>query len=99
MPLAKFVYNNSVHAFTQETPFYINYGYHQKIDMLRAWKEESPTIENFITRLKELHSIMEEHIKETKIHYKEYINVKRKELPTFQVGDKVWLLQCNIKTS
>jgi len=92
MPLAKFAYNNSVHASTQEPPLYINYGYHLKIDMLPTWKEESPTTNNFETCLKKLHLTMEEHIKKAQVHYKEFVDVKRKESPIFQVGDKVWLL-------
>jgi len=35
MRLAKFAYNN-MYTSTQETLFYINYGYHPKIDMLLA---------------------------------------------------------------
>jgi len=32
------------------------------------------------------------HLKETQACYKEYVDVKRKEKPKFQVGDEVWLL-------
>jgi len=41
---------------------------------------------------------MEEHIKEVQVRYKEFVDVKRKESPIFQIGDKVWLLRRNIKT-
>jgi len=99
MPLVEFAYNNSVHASTQEPPFYINYGYHPQIDMLQTWKEETLATDNFATCLKKLHLTMEEHIKEAQVHYKKFANIKRKESPIFQVGDKVWLLQCKIKTS
>jgi len=98
MPLAEFAYNNSIHTTTHEIPFYINYGYHPKINMLPTSNEENPTIENFVRWLKELHSIMEKHIKEVQTCYKESPNVKRKESLTFQIGDKVWLLRHNIKT-
>ena len=36
LTLVEFAYNNNTHASTQETPFYSNYGYHLKIDMLPA---------------------------------------------------------------
>jgi len=67
--------------------------------MLLAWRGESPAIENFATCLKELHSTMKEHLKKAHVHYKEFVDVRKKEQLNFQVGDKVWLLQCNIKTS
>jgi len=81
-----------VHASTQETSFYINYGYHPKIDMLPTWRVESPTTEDFATHLKELHSTMKEYLEEVQVRYKESTNVRRKEQPNFQVGNKVWLL-------
>ena len=62
LPLAEFAYNNSTHASTQETPFYINYRYHPKIDMLLAWREESPVAEDFAKQMEELHTIMKMHL-------------------------------------
>jgi len=80
MPLVEFAYNNIVHASTQETPFYINYGY-PKINMLRAWREDNPIAKNFATQLKELYAIMKEHLGEVQGHYKEFVDVKRKGKP------------------
>jgi len=42
---------------------------------------------------------MKEHIKETQVRYKEFTDVKKRESVIFQVGDKIWLLRCNIKSS
>ena len=42
LPLTEFTYNNSIHASTYEMPFYVNYRHHPKIDMLPAWRGESP---------------------------------------------------------
>jgi len=39
------------------------------------------------------------HLGEAQARYKESIDVKRKEQPKFQIGDKVWLLRQNIKIS
>jgi len=77
MPLAKFTYNNSVHTSTQETPFYINYGYYPKIDMLPTWRGENPVAENSTLRLKELYEMMKIHFEEAQTCYKEFVDVKR----------------------
>ena len=99
LPLAEFAYNNSRHASTQETPFYINYGHHPKIDMLLVWRGESPAAEDFAKQMEELHTTMKMHLEQAQLCYKEIANVKRKKHPSFQVGDKVWLLHRNIKTN
>jgi len=56
-------------------------------------------VENFASHLKELHEMVKTHIEEVQARYKESVDVRRKEQLKFQVGDKVWLLRCNIKTS
>ena len=99
LPLADFAYNNSTHASTQETPFYINYGHHPKINMLPTWREESPAAEDFAKQMKKLHTTMKMHLEQAQSGYKEIADVKRKKHPNFQVGDKVWLIRHNIKTN
>ena len=99
LPLAEFAYNNSTHASTQETLFYINYEHHPKIDMLPAWREESPIAEEFAKQMEELHTTMKMHLEQAQSCYKEIADVKKKKHPSFQVGDKVWLLRRNIKTN
>ena len=97
--LAEFAYNNSTHASTQEMSFYINYGHHPKIDMLLAWRGESSAAKDFAKQIKELHTTIKMHMEEAQSYYKEIVDVKRKKHPSFQVGDKVWLLCHNIKTN
>jgi len=86
-------------ASTQEISFYINFSYYPKIEMLPTWRRESPAMKFFASCLKELHEMEKAHLEEAQARYKESTSVRRKEQPKFQVGDKVWLLQCNIKTS
>ena len=78
-------------------PFYINYGHHPKIDMLPAWRGESPIAEDFAKQMKELHTTMKMHLEQAQLCYKEIADVRRKKHPNFQVGDKVWLLRRDIK--
>ena len=42
---------------------------------------------------------MKMHLEQAQSSYKEIADVKRKKHPSFQVGDKVWLLHHNIKTN
>ena len=99
LTLAEFAYNNSTHTSIQETLFFANYGHHPKIDMLPAWKGESPAAEDFANQMKELHATMKSHLERAQSRYKEVANVKRKEQPDFKVGDKIWLMSHNINTN
>ena len=99
LPLAEFAYNNSTHASTQKTPFYINYGHHPKIDMLPTLRGESLMVEDFAKQMEKLHRTMKMHLEQAQSCYKEIADVKRKQHPSFQVGNKVWLLRRNIKTN
>ena len=82
LPLAKFAYNNSMHASTQEMPFYINYEHHPKIDMLSAWRGDSPAAKDFAKQMKELHIITKMYLEQAQSYYKEIADVKRKKHPS-----------------
>ena len=79
--------------------FHIIYGHHPKIDMLSAWRGESPAAEDFAEQMEELHTTIKMHLEQAQSCYKEIVDVKRKKHPSFQVGDKVWHLRRNIKTN
>ena len=64
LTLAEFAYNNSTCASTQETPFYINYEHHPKIDMMPAWRGEKPAAKDFAKQMKKLHTIMKMHLEQ-----------------------------------
>ena len=88
LPLAEFAYNNNTHASTQETPFYINYRHHPKIDMLPAWRRKSPAAEDFAKQMKKLHIIMKMNMEQAQLCYEKIADVRRKKHPRFQVGDR-----------
>ena len=81
----EFVYNNRTHASTQETPFYINYRHHSKIDMLPVWRRKSPEAEDFAKQMKELHTTMKMHLEQAQSCYKEIELVKRKHFQAFKL--------------
>jgi hypothetical protein len=99
LPLAEFSYNNTIHASTQQTPFYANYSHHPKLDLLDPSKADNPATVDFATRLLQLQDAMQFQLQEAQDRYKASIDKSRKEHPLLQVGDKVWLLQCNIKAT
>lgn len=99
LSLAEFAYNNSIHASTQQTPFYANYGYHPKLDMLASTGDKNPAAENLAKHLSEIQAILKMQLQQAQDLYKTSADRLRKESPVFHVGDKVWLLRRNIKTS
>ena len=54
LPFAEFAYNNTLDASTQQTPFFANYGYHPKLDLLNPVANNNPTAEGFAKQLSEL---------------------------------------------
>ena len=99
LSLAEFAYNNSIHASTQQTPFYANYGYHPKLDMLASTGDKNPAAENLAKHLSEIQAILKMQLQQAQDLYKTSADRLRKKSPAFHVGDKVWLLRRNIKTN
>jgi hypothetical protein len=99
LPLAEFAYNNTIHALTQQTPFYANYGHHPKLDLLDPSKAGNPAAVDFATRLLQLQDAMQFQLQEAQDRYKASADESQKKHPLLQVGNKVWLLRRNIKTT
>jgi hypothetical protein len=99
LPLAEFAYNNSIHASTQQTPFYANYGYHPKLDLWASTGEKNPAAEDLAKHLSEIQATLKMQLQQAQDQYKTSADRLRKESPAFHVGDKVWLLRRNIKTN
>jgi hypothetical protein len=99
LPLAEFAYNNSIHASSQQTPFFANYGYHPKLDLLGTSKDENPAAEDFAKHLMEIQTTLKLQLQVAQDSYKASADKFRKNAPAFQNGDKVWLLRRNIKTT
>jgi hypothetical protein len=79
LPLAEFAYNNMIHASTQQTPFYANYGHHSKLDLLNPSKTDNPAAKDFTTRLLRLQDAMKLQLQEAQECYKASVNESRKE--------------------
>jgi hypothetical protein len=98
LPFAEFAYNNTLHASTQQTPFFANYGYHPKLDLLNPVANNNPAAEGFAKQLSELQATLRLQLQTAQESYKASADKFRNEAPTFKIGDKVWLLRRNIKT-
>jgi len=101
LPLAEFVYNNAKHSSIQTSPFYANYGYHPRCTIKVTNQSEStnPFAEDFAARMRTIHAELCIQLKKAQETYKENFDRNVKETPSFAVGDKVWLLRKNIKTT
>jgi len=99
LPLAEFAYNNTVHTATKQTPFFANYGYHPRFNIEPPVSAEVPAAEDQLAKLQAIKDSLAIEIKFAQDHAKEFADKHRSTPPTFQKGDQVWLLRCNIKTT
>lgn len=97
--LAKFAYNNTKHSSMQQTSFFANYNYHPRLHTFDFSKVDNLAAKDMANWLCELHAIMEAQLKKAQEQQKMNANVYRKKQPQLNMGNKVWLLRRNIKTT
>src|SRR5882672_5103681 len=97
LPLAKFTYNDTSHSATMVTPFFTNKGSHPKLEVSLA-SVVSDTAHSVASDLKELHQYLHDQITRALKQYEVHSASCRLPIPSFQVGDTVWLDAHNIKT-
>ena len=96
--LAQFSYNSSTTEITKVTSFYANYGY-----KLEAYREpgvtdvESDLARVQVTKIKELHSQLSSDLQFIAERNAYYYNKKYSQKPMLKKGNKVYLIQKNIK--
>ena len=89
LPLAKFAYNNTLHASTQQTPFFSNYGYHPKLDLLSPSTNNNPVAEEFAEHLSKLQATLKLQLQTSQESYKATADNFPNKAPVFKIGDKV----------
>lgn len=102
LPLAMFVYNDTVHSTIKMTPFYANYGFHPSFSAEFSSvdrKSVDTTAGTFADRLNTIHQVMRDEITRTNERMKHYYDRNKSKAPQFSVGDKVWLSTRNIVTT
>lgn len=91
---AEIAFNNSVHASTGFTPYYMNSGQHPRlaIDLASAAgaRVRNPASANRLAEWQQAIDRAKECLREAQERQARYANQQRREI-TFSVGDKVWL--------
>jgi hypothetical protein len=99
LPLAEFVYNNTQSSSTLMSPFYANYSYHPRCTVKLATDTVNPAADDLVDRLQAIHADLKLRLRCAQDKYKENYDARTASTPSFAVGDKVWLLRKNIRTT
>ncbi len=71
LPLAEFSYNNSVHASTGFTPFFVNYGIHPQFDLKKPTDIIVPSAEDHANQMLDLHCLLRATLEQVQQYHKE----------------------------
>ena len=88
--LAEFAYNNAIHESTNETPFFINYGFHPSMDDLFLFENNETNnlyIKNINDNFIKIKNILNISIQK----YKKYADKRRTDAPELSVGNFAWV--------
>ena len=99
LPLAQFAYNNHQYSTTMISPFYANYGKHPNWDPnnnITTSTSEAATTK--ISKINKLHEELSRRVNQGGKDTAKQVNKKRLKGPTFERGDKVYLLTKNLKS-
>lgn len=99
LPYAEFVYNNSVNAAPNQSPFWANYGFHPSFLPKTVPESLVPAVKDRISFMQANYQTLQETLQKAQEDFKKQCNKKRKGNPIFNVGDKVWLSSINLKLS
>jgi hypothetical protein len=99
LPFAEFAYNNAPNASTGITPFFANKGYHPSVTIQPEKEVASSYAKDFAVNLQELHIYLKEQITQAQVRYKETADRNRAPIPTYNIGDKAFILAKYIKTT
>ena len=100
LPMAKFQYNNHVHASMRESPFMLDTGCHPRM----GFKPHQPplhleSVNKFKERMESSLSNAKAALAKVKDDMTMYYNRQRQPAPTFTLGDKVFLDASDIHTT
>ena len=101
MTLAEIVYNNAQHSSTGVSPFYANYGRHpiQPSDVILPDSSQNPGAYDTVSHLQDIQAQLTESILAAQEDHACFYNKHVLKSPQYEIGDQVWLLRRNIKTT
>ena len=88
--LVEFVYNNSIHESTNETPFFINYGFHPPMDDIYLFKY-AETNNLYLRNITENFLHIKDILNRTQQRYKRFADRRRREGPELVEGNLAWV--------
>jgi len=90
LPLAEFAYNNSIHPSTNESPFFINYGFHPYMDEYTLLPTTNIN-HKMVQKLAEGFNHVQDVLLRSQELYKRASDKKRMTAPTYEIDDLVWI--------
>ncbi|GAA5874668.1 hypothetical protein JCM1840_007442 [Sporobolomyces johnsonii] len=102
LPLAQYVYNDTLHSSTKTTPFFATYGFHPTFAVSfedSSNKHRDADATSFAARLATLHQVLRHELGLAAQRMKTAYDRHRLEAPRFDIDDLVWLSSKNIATS
>ena len=95
----EFAYNNWTHSSTGYSPFFLEYGRHPYVPGIPESESNNPEANSFHDKLQIARKKATMSLQQTATNMKKFADRKRKESPSYQIGDKVWLDIKDINTT
>jgi hypothetical protein len=98
LPMAEFVYNNTIHTSTGVSPFYANYGYHPNSGQAVTMVSNIESAEEFAKRMEYVKTECQAALQHSKTLMKKFFDRHRNPAIEYSSGSKVWLESVNLQT-
>jgi hypothetical protein len=106
LPLAELAINNRPAAATKVSPFFLEHGYHaEPLDIQHDISDEGTALspiqkaDAIVRKLKDVQEWAQSAMATAQQTMEDVTNRRRRQAPSFKVGDKVWLSLKNIRTT